>query len=98
MFISDLVNCTTLKSLLYADDLKKFNIINAYTDCDTLQLNIESIENWCKNNKLALNINKCKVMAFSRKANPVLYNYSIDGQLLERCEKLKILVCILTVS
>jgi hypothetical protein len=97
MFINDLVSCTTLKSLLYADDLKKFNIINAYTDCDTLQ-NIESIENWCKNNKLALNINKCKVMTFSRKANPVLYNYSIDGQLLERCEKLKILVCILTVS
>jgi hypothetical protein len=73
---------------LYADDLKNFNIINAYTDCDTLQLNIESIENWCKNNKLALNINKCKVMTFSRKANPVLYNYSIDGQLLERCEKI----------
>jgi ribonuclease P/MRP protein subunit RPP40 len=45
MFINDLVSCTTLKSLLYADDLKKFNIINAYTDCDTLQLNIESIEN-----------------------------------------------------
>jgi hypothetical protein len=49
-----------------------FNIINAHTDCDTLQLNIESIENWCKNNKLALNINKCKVMTFSRKANPNL--------------------------
>jgi hypothetical protein len=48
------------------------------------QLNIESIENWCKNNKLALNINKCKVMlmTFSRKAN-------IDGQLLERYEKIK---------
>jgi hypothetical protein len=67
---------------------KKFNIIDAYSDCDTLQLNIESITNWCKNNKLALNINKCKVMIFSRKANPVLYNYSIDGQLLERCEKI----------
>jgi hypothetical protein len=28
-------------------------------------------------------------MTFSRKAIPVLYNYSIDGQLLERCEKIK---------
>jgi hypothetical protein len=67
---------------------KNFNIIDAYSDYVTLQLNIESIKNWCKNNKLALNINKCKVMIFSRKANPVLYNYSIDGQLLERCEKI----------
>lgn len=53
-------------------------------DCEQLQFSLDRIHNWCTNNNLPLNIEKCKVMSFSLKHNTLAYGYSVNGILLDR--------------
>jgi hypothetical protein len=39
---------------------------------------------WCDVNKLYLNVRKCKVITYSRVKVQVTYDYSLNGQNLER--------------
>ena len=63
IFINDLA--TLLKDcqfLLYADDLKIFRKVTSTNDCLLLQSEINKLTDWCKNNKMELNISKCKII------------------------------------
>ena len=65
--------------LLFADDLKIYSKVNSIQDCIQLQQDLQSVTRWCDENKLALNVSKCKTLSFSRKGNPINYVYSING-------------------
>ena len=69
----------------YADDLKIVRVINNEQDCYTLQRDIDYLSEWCVENKLSLNINKCETMTLSRKKNKIVYNYKIGDFILEGC-------------
>lgn len=43
--------------------------------------------NWCKDNKLQVNIDKCKIITFTRKRDPIIFNYTIDGVPITRVEE-----------
>lgn len=72
------------KSLNFADDKKVYKTIDTETDCSALQRDIDNLVNWCGLNKLELNIDKCKVITFSRKLKTINFNYHIDGQQISR--------------
>ena len=66
MYINDLDEIIThCNTSLYADDTvlvaKAMNIIDAHR---ALQHDLHNIVNWCKGNKLTLNIKKTKCMLF----------------------------------
>lgn len=76
--------------LLYADDLKVFRAIDTVADCLKFESDIKSLLLWCNNNHLFLNFSKCKVVTFTRKHFPVLYNYTYANGLQfirENCVK-----------
>lgn len=75
--------------LLFADDIKIFRQINNVIDAVKLQEDINRISVWCNNNQLHLNINKCKLMSFHRKAMPIIFDYTINGTLLGRITEIK---------
>lgn len=84
-FINNLSACVQFsESLLFADDFKIFKTVSTYSDCQQLQCDVDSITQWFKNNRMSLNINKCHVITFTRKINPIIFNYSIEGSLLKR--------------
>lgn len=62
------------------------------SDCITFQNDLVNLLDWCSINKLPLNINKCKVMSFSRKVNTVLCDYQLDNLLIPRIYNCKDLV------
>lgn len=67
IFIDDVVQCFNFcRCLLYADDLKIYANINAFTDTERLQHELNIFCDWCILNKLSLNANKCKVLSFTR--------------------------------
>lgn len=39
---------------------------------------------WCEQNRLKLNVDKCKIMTFSRRSEIFSYDYECDGMRLER--------------
>lgn len=71
--------------VLFADDLKLSKEINSPMDCAVLQRNIDKLVNFCHNNRLNLNINKCTAVSFTRRTtNYYNYAYNISGTTLER--------------
>ena len=85
MFINDLPRTVTYShTLLYADDLKLYKTIYCPADCIALQKDINNVHEWCKANKLPLNIAKCKTMTFTYKKNVLMYPYNISGTEIER--------------
>lgn len=89
IFINDLVKEVEVRSLLFADDLKIYRVIDSYDDALQLQNCIAKVVKWCINNNLSLNISKCYVMTFTKKVNPILFKYNIDGTILVRPEVIR---------
>jgi hypothetical protein len=53
-------------------------------DCYAVQRDLDRLCAWCDVNKLYLNVTKCKVITFSRAKVQVTFDYSLNGQNLER--------------
>jgi len=70
LFINDLYFSNS-KKLLFADDMKIFRLIKLHSDTDLLQNDLIPLSEWSNLNKLPLNIDKCKVMFFTRSRSPI---------------------------
>jgi hypothetical protein len=80
VYINDL--CDSIKHsryLLFADDIKIYRAISSPEDCNLLQSDIDSIRDWCAANFMKLNIDKTKVITFSRKTNNFIYRYKLSN-------------------
>ena len=75
--------------LLYADDLKLFKQVSGYNDVQNLQRELDSLVRWSEENKIPLNISKCKSMTFSRRNRPLVGVYKIKGEELKSVEMIK---------
>jgi Reverse transcriptase (RNA-dependent DNA polymerase) len=85
LFINDIVKIfENVQALLYADDMKLFFVIKDKNDCEKIQSDLSRLGKWCECNKLFLNIDKCKSIVFGRGKNQIFYDYSLNGQILER--------------
>lgn len=89
IFINDLPDLLGCEKLLFADDLKIFTKIKTPTDCSHLQADLLVLQKWCTQNALSLNIAKCKIVTYTLKKNAIKYNYSINNELLGRCDSVK---------
>lgn len=85
LFINDLTSLLNCGNLLFADDLKLYSAVTDVDDCLELQTQIDLVEVWCNQNKLFMNVSKCKVCTYTRKSNPVIFNYSFNSSQLLRC-------------
>lgn len=66
--ITDVLKCY---KHLYDDNLKPFCYITTVVDCLFLRP-LDKISDRCDHNGLDLNIDKCKIVSFSRKKNHLL--------------------------
>lgn len=88
MYINDIASCINVDFLLYADDLKIYNVISDFGSSYKLQDALENISQWCFRNRLALNVSKCMVLTYSRRKSDLLFHYNIDGTVLQRPDSL----------
>ena len=85
IFVNDLGSVFDSSScLLFADDLKIYRRIDSMNDCLLLQGDIDRLTSWCSQNNVELNISKCKFISFTRKRQPTLHVYTVDGVRLSR--------------
>lgn len=75
--------------LVFADDMKLFHPISNVNDCHHLQKKIHDFCSWAKLFGLSLNVGKCKVMTYSRKRNPIIFDYKCNGTSIERVKNFK---------
>ena len=68
IFINDLPGIVKFsRVLLYADDAKLFKILDSPDAPRKLQLDLNSVIEWCNVNQLLLNVKKCNTICFSRR-------------------------------
>lgn len=73
----------------YADDVKLYIIVRCFRDCLQLQSLIHSFETWCSDNCLTLSVHKCNVITFHRSKSPILHDYKMNGQSLQRVNNIR---------
>ena len=84
LFINDMPDCAEHSILsLLADDAKCFRKINDVDDCERLQHNLNSLYEWSQVWELNFNVIKCKVVSFTRSTKPIVFNYHLNGTILE---------------
>ncbi|KAK9511135.1 hypothetical protein O3M35_005756 [Rhynocoris fuscipes] len=67
-----------------SDNLKLFNKIDSSEDCAALQRDIDSFAEWCQANHLFINLDKCKVINFSKKKSASFQpQYAIQNNTLQ---------------
>ena len=68
----------------YADDVKIYRSVESVNDCEFLQSDFIAFFRWCSINNMFLNIDKYKVINFTRKNNILIYSYNFDGIVLKK--------------
>lgn len=77
-----------LKDSFYADDAKLCLPIENQNCCNYLQDKTTGFINWCSQIGLDINVDKCKVMSFSKSRNVINFDYKVDGRTIERVNKI----------
>ena len=68
---------------LFADDTIAYLTITSNKDCLTLQKDLDKLGIWENKWKMAFHPDKCNVLSISKSKNPIKFNYSLHGQVLE---------------
>lgn len=89
LFINDVCDHLCSCKLLYADDLKIYRIVKSVLDCCALQSDIDRLTSWCRMNGMQTNPSKCKVITYTRKHEPIRFEYSMDSAMLQRVYSIK---------
>jgi hypothetical protein len=59
----------------FADDLKSFHVIKSAEDCKLLQSDIDSVQKWCIENCVNINIFKTDTVSFTHKTSSINFYY-----------------------
>ena len=88
LYVNDMPNVVDKDSLtgLFADDAKVCRHIKSLRDCQILQNDLKLLNEWAKKWGMKFNPQKCQCLTFTRKRNPFIFDYSINGVALERVD------------
>jgi hypothetical protein len=98
VYLNDVSRVIDSHHLLFADDMKLFSIVTSEEDCISLQNSLIHVKEWCSANGMEINAKKSCVLSFYRKKNPIVFNYTLDGDVLPRSQSIKDLGVIFTCS
>ena len=80
---------STTETALFADDAKCIKKITCQEDCQAFQADLLRLNDWSIVWSLKFNVDKCKVLTVSRSRNPIHFNYSVGGIVLEHVGSFK---------
>lgn len=90
IFVNDLVAVLKYSEcFMYADDLKFCRITESDLDIVLLQRDIDLLANWCDENGMTLNVNKCYHVKFTRKTKFIQSAYNINGIPVQEVEQMR---------
>ena len=86
LFINDLPDVIpeSTSTGLYADDTKLYREFSTPEDCSQLQEVLSCANVWSKDNNMNFNPSKCKILTFSRRKTPFLFEYYLGSSELKR--------------
>ncbi|KAI5692916.1 hypothetical protein M8J75_000108 [Diaphorina citri] len=95
LYINDVHQVIVPLFWLYADDKRIGTVIKTPEDHLVLQNALDRLYEWCEINRMVLNIEKCKIISFTKKKSTSTFNYTINHTTVPRENKVKDLGVIL---
>lgn len=90
LFVNTIFDCfQNSDALAFADDVKIYKTINSIRDQSLLQDDLNRLADWCRENKLNLNVSKCCFISFYKGGRKFITSYGIGGKLLQYVTKIK---------
>ena len=89
LYINDLPRELDANCLMYADDAKVFRKVSDISDAHHLQDDVCRLFKWSAKWKLKLNPAKCKAFRITLKRSPIMFDYEIDGYVLENVRTIR---------
>ena len=91
VYINDLPDSIRSKVCLFADDTLLFRHIYSVNDCVTLNEDLIKLQNWEEQWLMKFNVAKCNVLTITKKRNPIIFDYKLHGETLEKVQSSKYL-------
>ena len=91
LFINDLPDCVIAKTRLFADDCVIYRPIKTKKDYLQLQEDLHRLVEWEDKWGMCFHPEKCSILRVTRARSPVLYPYTLKGQILHTDEQSKYL-------
>ncbi|XP_062541865.1 uncharacterized protein LOC134209859 [Armigeres subalbatus] len=92
---STTTNLLCLTSSITDSFVQLYALIRSISDAMDLQQDINSFAAWCTLNRMVVNPTKCSVISFTRVHQPIIYNYELNGIVIQRVNCIKDLGVIL---
>ena len=89
IYINDIGQHLDTNFLLFADDLKLYQIVKSECDCSALQNSLSLVHDWCLKNNMELNAKKCCILSFGKSKNVIDFVYSVGEEHLDRVRSVK---------
>ena len=83
IYIKDIEENITSRFRLFANDSLLYCAVEIPQDCQSLQDDLDKLTQWSCKWQMKFNITKCKSLSITRKKNPILHQYSMNGQQIE---------------
>lgn len=91
IYVNDIAQNLTCSVRLYADDCVIYREVKCEDDSLLLQSDLEKVMTWCDKWQMFLNINKCNYIRFTKKKQPYLSKYQLNGVPLQEVADVKYL-------
>ncbi len=91
IYINDLPDCLKSNVRLFADDTVVYLTIGHQSDASILQEDLQRLEAWEALWGMEFHPQKCQIITFTRKRNPILTKYTLHGHVLDQVDEAKYL-------
>ena len=91
LYINDLPQNIQAQVRLFADDTAVYLTVGSSDDRDTLQADLNTLQEWELAWDMEFNPSKCQVLHITRSKHPLNTQYSLHGQVLEATDTAKYL-------
>ena len=91
LYINNLPDHVKSQVRLFADDTAVYLTINNLNDCNTLQQDLNTLEQWEIKWEMRFNPSKCQVLNITRNKHKIKQNYILHGHILETLTSAKYL-------
>ena len=92
IYVNDLPSSVSSPSVdvsLFVERTKCFSIIQAPRDAHILNTEMNNVDKWVHSGRLKFNAQKCTVLSVTRKRNPIVAEYVINGRPLQHVSQQK---------
>ena len=91
VYINDLGDKLKANVRLFADDTVLYQTIRGQEDVESLQTDLQTLEEWENTWQMKFNVTKCHLLVVTKKSEPIKTSYQLHGHQLEQVNKAKYL-------